>query len=425
LLAGASLAASMTFPAIRIGRAAETPIRHLIFLMQENRSFDHYFGLFPGVDGLPPCAPLQHASSQCLPDVAHGSVATIREATRGFLRVAGRGALTYFTGEDLPYYWALAKRFSICDRYFSSAPGSTFPNRLFSIAATANGYLDNPPAIDPSRLPRPNLVDRLDEAGLGWACYLAHKPDARYNPVAYYPEREGDPRANRTYAEFLDAAARGRLPAVSWVVGQDPVIEHPPAAPSWGERFAALTINSVAAGPAWKKTAVVLTYDENGGFFDHVLPPGGSHTSGFRVPTMVVSPFARPGYVSSGKKDHTSLVAFVTEVFGLEPLGPPTATGFEDCLDLDHAEPGFVAYSAQPQPTNCHPLPDWAAALLARPVPGGETVSAPSARELCPAPGITTQSLAIGAGAMLSVGAVAGAAAAVVRHRAAGPPAGP
>jgi phospholipase C len=278
--------------------------------------------------------------------------------------------LTYYTGEDLPYYWALASRFTICDRYFSSAPGATFPNRLFSIAASSGSYRDNPPAIDPRGLPRPNLVDRLDEAGVEWACFIANQPDAMYNPVAFYPERKDDPRANRTYPEFLAAAATGSLPAVSWVVGQDPVIEHPPAAPGWGERFAALTINSVASGPAWRETALLFTYDEHGGFFDHVLPPGG-HASGFRVPAMVVSPFARPRHVSSVPKDHTSLIAFVSEVFGLKPLGPPSAVGFQDCLDFDHAENDFVAYPNDRVLPGCHRLAPWAAALLARPVPGG------------------------------------------------------
>jgi phospholipase C len=416
MLAGASLAATLVFPAIRIGRAAETPIRRVVILMQENRSFDHYFGLFPGVDGLPPCAPLQHASTQCLPDVPHGSVATAGEAARGFLEVAGRGALTYYTGEDLPYYWALANRFTICDRYFSSAPGATFPNRLFSIAGSAGGYRDNPPAIDPRLLPRPNLVDRLDEGGLPWACYLAHQPDAMYNPVAFYPERRDDPRANRTYSEFLAAAAGGTLPAVSWVLGQDPLMEHPPSAPGWGERFAALTINSVAAGPAWPETALLFTYDEHGGFFDHVPPPGG-HAAGFRVPAIVVSPFARPGHVSSVHKDHTSLIAFVSEVFGLKALGPPSARGFQDCLDLDHAETDFVAFPDGRGLPSCRPLPAWAAALLGRPVPGGEPAAPPVARVLCPQPAITAQSLGIGAGALLAVGAGASAAAAVVRRR--------
>jgi phospholipase C len=425
LLAGAALAASFVFPAVRIGRAAETPIRRVVILMQENRSFDHYYGLFPGVDGLPPCAPLQHAATQCLPDVPHGAVATAHEAARGFLQVGGPRALTYFTGEDLPYYWALASRFTICDRYFSSAPGATFPNRLFSIAGTAGDYLDNPPSIDPKRLPRPNLVDRLDEAGIDWACYLGKQPDAMYNPVTFYPERRDDPRANRTYEDFLTAAAAGTLPAVAWVMAQDPLMEHAPAPPGWGERFAALTINSVAAGPAWRETAIVLTYDEHGGFFDHALPPGPTHAAGFRVPAIVVSPFARPGHVSSVHKDHTSLIAFVSTVLGLPSLGLPSAGGFEDCLDFDHAETSFVAYPANRALPACGELPAWAASLLRRSVPGGEAAAPPAARALCPQPAITLRSLEMGGGALLAAGGAAGAAAIVAKRRGGRTPARP
>jgi phospholipase C len=417
LLAGAALAGALSFPALRIGRAAETPIRRVVILMQENRSFDHYFGLFPGVDGLPPCAPLQHASSQCLADVPHGSVATSAEAARGFLEVAGARALTYYTGEDLPYYWALASRFTICDRYFSSAPGATFPNRLFSIAGSAGDYHDNPPRIESARLPRPTLFDRLDEAGIDWSCYVVHQPDAMYNPVAFYPERRSDPRTNRTYDEFLADAASGRLPPVSWVVSQDPLIEHPPSAPGWGERFTALTVNSVAAGPGWRDTVLLLVYDEHGGFFDHVLPPGGSHAAGFRVPAIVVSPYARPGHVSSTPRDHSSLIAFVSEVFGLRPLGHPTAAGFADCLDFDHARSDFVAFPAGHRLPDCRHLPAWAAGLLTRPVPGGRALAAPAARRLCPEPSITPRTLEIGSGALLAAGGAAAAGAAIVRRR--------
>jgi phospholipase C len=417
LLGGAALAATLSFPALRLGRAAETPIRRVVILMQENRSFDHYFGLFPNVDGLPPCAPLQHASSQCLADVPHGSVATSAEAARGFLEVAGPRALTYYTGEDLPYYWALASRFTICDRYFSSEPGATFPNRLFSIAGSAGDYHDNPPRIDSDRLPRPTLVDRLDEAGIDWACYVIHQPDAMYNPVTFYPERRSEPRANRSYDDFLADAASGRLPPVSWVIGQDPLTEHPPWPPGWGERFTALTVNSVAAGQGWRDTVLLLTYDEHGGFFDHVLPPGSSHASGFRVPTIVVSPYARPGHVSHTPRDHSSLIAFVSEVFGLRPLDHPAATGFEDCLDFEHPQPDFVAFPTGHHLPDCRQAPPWAASVLSRPVPGGESVAAPPARRLCPEPSITPRKLEIGAGVLLAAGGAAAAGAAIARRR--------
>jgi phospholipase C len=407
---------------VRLGRAAETPIRHVVILMQENRSFDHYFGLFPGSDGLPPCAPVKHASTQCQSDVPHGSVATRAQAVRGFEKAGGPGSLTYYTGDDLPYYWALAHRFTLCDRYFSSAPGATFPNRLFSIAGTAGNYRDNPHHIDPGLLPRPNLVDRLDEARLDWACYLAHQPDARYNPVTFYPERASDRRANGTYDEFLAHAAAGTLPAVSWVISEGPLTEHPPGAPGWGERFTALTINSVASGPAWRNTALLLIYDEHGGFYDHVKPPGSAHAAGFRVPAIVISPYAKRGHVSSAQLDHTSLISFVSRVFGLPRPGVPTAAPFDDCFDFDHAQRDFVAYPSGRAVPSCKPgLPDWAAALLSRRVPGGRAAEVPSARPLCPSLPLISPYALGGGGALLAAGAVAGVGMARMRPSAARP----
>ncbi|MDP9246499.1 MAG: hypothetical protein M3O95_00160, partial [Candidatus Dormibacteraeota bacterium] len=153
LSGGAALAAALAFPAIRLGRAAETPIRRVVIMIQENRSFDHYFGLFPGADGLPPCAPVKRATTQCLADLPHGSKAAKAQEQVGFEKASGPGSLTYYMGEDIPYYWTLAKRFTLCDRYFSSVPGATFPNRLFSIAGTAGAFRDNPHRIDPALLP--------------------------------------------------------------------------------------------------------------------------------------------------------------------------------------------------------------------------------------------------------------------------------
>ena len=120
--AGAAVAA---FPAIRVGRAAGTPLKNIVVLMQENRSFDHYFGLFPGAEGLPPCAPLAHAASLCLAAPPHDIHAARTEASNGFDAVGGATALSYYTGRELPYYWALAGRYTLCDHYFCSALGGT------------------------------------------------------------------------------------------------------------------------------------------------------------------------------------------------------------------------------------------------------------------------------------------------------------
>jgi phospholipase C len=175
----------VAFPAVRLGRAAETPLGHIVLLMRENRSFDHYFGRYPGADGLPAGAPVTAAARDCIADPPHDEDAVRSAAASGTF--AAPAARLDFSERDIPLAWALARRFTLCDRYFASVLGPTFVNRLFSVAGAPGGFTDNPSRIDPALLPRPNIVDRLDAAGVEWACYLAHLPDARYNPVAYYP----------------------------------------------------------------------------------------------------------------------------------------------------------------------------------------------------------------------------------------------
>jgi phospholipase C len=420
---GVGAAAALAFPNIRLGRARETPLEHVVLFMQENRSFDHYFGLYPGAEGLPACAGVSQAATLALNDPAHDTDSARAEYTGGgtgpFQLLSGPKALTYYTGEDIPFYWALAHRFTLCDHYFCSVLGPTFPNRLYSIAASAGGFKNNPRVIDGSLLPRPNLVDRLDEAGVSWACYEANQPAFGLNQVAYFPERLADRRARRSFTEFLQDAARGRLPAVTWVVTQDPLAEHPPHSISWGERFAALVVNTVASGPLWDRTALILHYDENGGFYDHVRPPQVDDRGyGFRVPAIVASPYARPGHISRTVYDHASVLALVRTVFGLEPLNSreATASPLEDVFDFGHAEKGFVSYSDHRRlPVNEIPQ-EWYAAMLARPIPAGETPSVPRARPLCP----SSPNLVAGAAAAGAAGVVATAAGLRLRIGAAG-----
>ena len=399
------------FPAVRIGRAAGTPLRHVVFLRQENRSFDSYFGRFPGGDGLPRGAPVTPAAADCLPDPPHDQWSF--QSLAGGAGYRAPSAATYYTEPQIPLPWALARRFTLCDRYFASVLGPTFVNRLFSVAGSAGRYagLDNPTSgIDPALLPQPNIVDRLEAAGLDWACYQATTPDARYNPVAYYPERERDPRARRTFGDFLAAAAAGTLPAVSWVVPEDPLTEHPPAPPQWGQRFAALTVAAVAGGPAWRETALVLNYDESGGFYDHVKPPRvDSQGYGFRVPCIVVSPYARPGHVSHATYDHASVLALVERVFGLAPLATRDAAAdpLTDCFDFDHPTLDGVRFPASPAPTGCPAPPPWAARLLDQPLPGPvgrATASAPRAERMGEAVlGVGGVATALGAGVALGL----------------------
>ena len=400
--------ATVTFPAINLARVADTPLRHLVLLMRENRSFDHYFGHFPGADGLPSDAPVTAAVVDCVSDPPHNAAAL--QSLAGGTPYQG-SALSVFTERQIASAWALARRFTLCDRYFASVLSPTFSNRLFSIAGSAAGFRDNPRRIDAALLPRPNLVDRLDAAGLDWACYLARVPDTGgYNPVAFYPERASDPRANRSFNEFLADAASGHLPAVSWVIPQDPLTEHPPTPPQWGQRFADLTVHAVAAGPGWRQCAVILNYDESGGFYDHVTPPPGY---GFRVPCTVVSPYAKPGHVSHANYDHASVLALVERTFRLAPLTGRDAAAdpLTDCFDFNHRTSAPITFRPLQQVTGCGVPPDWAADLLALPLP--ERV-VPPAGDGTGHPDLTV-ALTVGLG---TVGAAAlGAAAVALRRR--------
>jgi phospholipase C len=425
-LAGATaLGAAVAFPAVRLGRAAETPIRHVIMLMRENRSFDHLFGHFPGADGLPAGAPVTRATTACLPNPPHDQAEFQHLYTGGAYR--DPAATTYYTETDLPANWALARRFTLCDRYFAAALGPTFPNRVLSIAASAGSYRDNPPRIQSPLLPRPTIVDRLDAARLDWACYMANTPDAKYNPVLYYPERATDPRASHTFDEFLVAAASGTLPAVSWVIPEEPLTEHPPDDPRWGQRFAALTVQAVASGPQWAESALILNYDESGGFYDHVEPLRVDDVGyGFRVPCTVVSPYAKAGHVSHVAYDHTSVLAFVERVFGLRPLTQRDAAAkpLEDCFDFGHPTWDPIALPAELPPTSagCHPLPDWAVDLLGQPLAPTVTPATPSrASPGVPGPASAprsgmSESMALGLGG-LGLGLLGGAAAGLTSWR--------
>ena len=425
LVAGAGLAASAAVPAVlRYARGAETPLRHIVLLMQENRSFDSYFGLFPGVDGIPPCAPLRHASSLCTADQPHGVAATraVYEAMRrgADLKAAwGENALIYMTGDDLPWYWALADRFTLCDQYFCAALGGTDINRVMAVAGDPGEVRENS-TLATARLPAANLADRLDAAGVSWGCYCANLPAFAENQVRYWPNRRSDPRTQLSMKQFVADADAGRLPAVSWIVTQPGVDEHPEADISWGERFSALVVNTVASSPVWKQSAVILNYDESGGFYDHVLPPQVDEFGlGFRVPCIVVSPWAKSNHVSHSVYEHASVMALVERTFGLPPLTARDrrANPLTDAFDFSHSESSFVDYPASRQIAGCSGSPTgYVAELFAMPIPaGGHTGRVPVARPLCP------PTPRVNAGAGLLAGAVVAAAGAAalgarVRH---------
>lgn len=366
-------------------------LEHFVVVMQENRSFDQYFGAgFPGADGIPPGA--------CLPDGRGGCVAPypfpsrrVGSLTRplhswqamheewnggrmdGFVRVNGRLAMGYFTRRDLPGYWRMAEENVLCDRYFSSVMGPTLPNRLYWVSGTSEGLRDDPPRFAPASFQAETLFDQLERAGLSWRFYVSgaglgflerllgaesdlaraaarHLGEEGNGPVAaeavpvverllqqlyfcplfFYPRIMADPvmrsrivPLHRYYAE----ARAGRLPAVAFVAPGLLDNEYPPLDPRLGMRFVGSLLAALGRSPAWPRSLFVLSYDEAGGFWDHVPPPQLDEFGlGFRVPAIVASPrLPRPGRVAHDLFDHTSILRAIQERFGLPPLTPRNA----------------------------------------------------------------------------------------------------
>ncbi len=330
----------------------DIPIRHFILLMQENRSFDHYFGAMPGVDGFTPGVtnphadgtpePFVHATTYCVPDPHHGWGASHTQwndgANDGFVIGNDDDArgMSYLTEQDLPFYWDLAQTFAMSDHHHCSVLGPTQVNRMYSMSATSFGMTRND-VIPSDRFPNEGdrtLMQQLDRAGVSWHIYHSTVPWV-WLPYASYALTPG-PRAHMSSFDGLyDDLASGDVAEVVWIDprwtanGTENTDEHPPANPQFGQEWIRDVITHVMDSPIWPETAIIFTYDEHGGFYDHVPPPeacppgdyepdlgagdppGRFDRYGFRVPLVVASPFARAHYVSDQVTDHASVVRLI------------------------------------------------------------------------------------------------------------------
>ena len=391
--AGAALRApgSLPFPNLPPGTDTLPQIEHIVVLMMENHSFDNYFGTLGrgdgfqlGPDGLPantcPDSAGRQVRAYHAPDLCqnHGGVSQSWNASHraydggrndGFVVASSTQAMSYFIAADLPYYHALARAFPVCDRYFSSVMAKTYPNRRFLMAGTALGIVDNP-TPSPNDPPPPNgtIFDRLEAHGIPWKNYFVDLPTTGLFPyqLTKYLGRI------LPVADFLVDAALGTLPGFSLI---DPeatqASEESPQDIALGATYAATVINAVLSGPAWPRTMLVFTYDEGGGYYDHVPPPaavppdsvppaihvppdfpGGYDRYGFRVPAVIASPWARPNYVSHVVHDHTSILKLVETKWNLPALTyrDANASNLLDSLDLGASSPPFLRPPALPAP---------------------------------------------------------------------------
>jgi phospholipase C len=388
--------------------ATLSDIRHIVILMQENRSFDHYFGTLSATRGFSDPAVLRHAgrpvydqagyrpgrgadasgflqpfrllshppreNGQSTNDIAHDWVTQHESWGHGAMdkfvaaHVAADGTVNgpltmgYFTRADLPFYYALADAFTICDGYFCSVLGPTDPNRVMAVSATIDpaGAAGGPVLVTREtdraahygKLRWETMPERLLDAGVSWKVYNDPLGLLALSPLPYF-RAFTKPKSARSRAlisrgiapsypgDFKADVARGTLPSVSWIIPPLAQCEHPAAPPAFGEFLVSQVLATLVARPAlWAQTVLIVVYDENGGFFDHVPPPtapagtageyltasalpaaAGGVTGpvglGFRTPALVISPFTRGGYRYSGPLDHTSVLRLIERRFGV------------------------------------------------------------------------------------------------------------
>ena len=350
--------ADIAQPAIQ----SKTPIQHLIVLMQENHTFDNYFGTFPGADGLPvdvkmPINPLDpgsafvtpwHIGTTTITDLSH-TADTFRAQfdngkMDGFVSALnarnqdGRIAMGYYDGTDIPYYWNLAQNYVLFDHFFSSAKDGSFANHMYWVAASSPQAKKGQP-LSKTLANVPTIFDRLQAAGVSWKFYVEnYNPKITYRNVAGQGNRESQvvwvPLLN--FDRFIDNPAlsshivdlsqyftdlqKGTLPSVAYIVPSG-ASEHPPQSPSSGERTVKNIIQELMRSGSWNSSAFMLVYDDWGGWYDHVAPPqvdqGGY---GARVPGLLISPFAKKGYIDGTQLDFTSILKFIEANWNLPSL---------------------------------------------------------------------------------------------------------
>lgn len=331
-----------------------SPIRHLIVIVLQNRSFDHLFGTFPGVDGARPGVPgysqldangvsVQpfRLSDLATPDLPHSRSAYVRAWNSGrmdqYAYYNGAVSLGYYDGntEGIALLWDWARQYALADRYFASVLGNAPANPLYMVAANDNNNPDSRlPAYGPcngtsnlaSPYTFPNVGDQLSAAQFPWMWFQENYGTCadyvpQQNPFQYFTSTYSSGHI-ANFDQFYQRLASGDLPAVSFL---QPAPYHS-LHPGSGSVLRAMTsvdwlLKEIRSSSQWNQTAVVVVFDESGGWWDHVPPPQmDSQGLGARVPMLVISPYAKKGHISHVQMDHVSILSFIQWNWGLQPL---------------------------------------------------------------------------------------------------------
>ncbi len=347
-----------------------TPIKHVIIIMQENRSFDEYFGTFPGVSGIPAgvCVPGAKKSNPCVPpyhnssDVNTGGNHTYADAKAdidggkmdGFVKDAGQpDVMGYHDAREIPNYWQYAQNFTLQDQMFEPSLGWSLIAHLYMVSEWSAGC-GRPDVASSckdgnhstSNSAWTDLTYLLHKQGVSWGYYVSAglAPDtdddsaavptasqsattpSYWNPLPTFTtvKQDGELSNIQDISKFTAQAKTGTLPAVCWVVPDHAHSEHPPAKISDGQAFVTGLVNAAMQGPDWNSTAIFLVWDDWGGFYDHVAPPKVDLNGyGLRVPGLVISPYAKANYIDKQTLSFDAYAKFIEDNFlGGQRLDP-------------------------------------------------------------------------------------------------------
>ena len=357
-LAAAGAGGGLAFAAKKNPRPSPSGIQHVVVAMMENRSFDHFLGWLPGADGRQagltytdssgaafstyPLAPDFQGCGHPDPDHSYdgGRVEYDAGACDGWLRAGSNDvySIGYYTQPDLPFLGLAAPDWTVCSRYFAPIMAPTYPNRIYQHSGVTDRLDDT---LELSTLP--TIWDRLAAANLDGAYYFSDIPFLSLWGSKYLS-------ITRTYAQFLSDCASGDLPQVAFVDppfnGEDAGTssdDHPHGDIRAGESWLYQTYRAVTTSPRWEHTVLVVNFDEWGGFFEHVPPQTAPDVDpafelrGFRVPCLVISPFAKRGFVASNTYDHTSVLKMIEWRWNLPALSvrDAAANNLAEVLDFD------------------------------------------------------------------------------------------
>ena len=382
---------------------ARRHLKHIVFIIKENRTFDTYFGAFPGADGARTgrtcdgrTVRLRHARDKT-PDIDHHFMPGLRAVNGGKMNCFdaiynGKDLQGYiqYTRRQIPAYWAYARHFVLADRFFSSVYGATGPEHLWTVAAQSDRFIDHErPGQFGTGFPReycddhmeratsfrkmsardrekaflleesistatrvsrywvdrwpcfdiPVLPDELQRRGISWRYYRGLNqfvnPLRQIRHVWFGKEH----RNILTEPDFIPDVEAGKLPAVAWLTPPAWFSEHPPGSVCEGENWTIRVVDAIMHSPAWKSTAIVLTWDDFGGFYDHVAPPHVDlYGLGPRVPALVISPWAKRGFIDHTTLEFSSVLKMIERLFRLPSLGPRDRAAHDmlEAFDFSH-----------------------------------------------------------------------------------------